>query len=154
MKHSKSSPLGLYTIGIAALFLAGFLLLVVFGAKNYQSTVNVQNGNMETRSVLSYLATTVRAYDAAGAISVEETQEGACLRIADGDTGYALRIYQRDGELLEDYAPADAALQPEEAQPIGPTRTLDIQRLDGGLLRIRTDEGQVLLHLRSEEGRS
>ena len=34
-KEDQKSPLGLYSIGIAALFLLGFFLLVVFGAQNY-----------------------------------------------------------------------------------------------------------------------
>ena len=46
MKKEHRSPIGLYTIGVAALFLAGFFLLVVFGAQSYRNTVAGQNGNM------------------------------------------------------------------------------------------------------------
>ena len=53
MKEDNRSPLGLYTIGIAALFLAGFFLLVVFGAQSYRNTVAGQNGNMRSRALLS-----------------------------------------------------------------------------------------------------
>ena len=45
MSREKSSPLGLYTIGIAALFLLGFLLLVVFGAGIYKDAVTGKDQN-------------------------------------------------------------------------------------------------------------
>ena len=149
MKREKTSPLGLYTIGIAALFLAGFFLLVVFGAQSYRNTVAVQNGNMHTRSLLSYLATTARAYDSHGAVTVEEGEDGPILRIADGDTGFALRIYRRDGFLLEDYAAADAPLNPADAQTIGATERFEVEELASGRLRVWTDAGQVLLTMRN-----
>ena len=42
MRHHNRSLLGMYTIGIAALFLVGFLLLVVFGAGSYRGTVDAR----------------------------------------------------------------------------------------------------------------
>ena len=120
VKKNNSSPLGLYTIGIAALFLAGFFLLVVFGAQSYRNTVAEQNGNMHTRALLSYLATTVKGYDSRGAVSVrEDPAAGKVLWLEDGDSGYAVRIYRRDGMLLEDYAADSLELRPEDAQTIG-----------------------------------
>ena len=144
MKHDKSSPLGLYTIGIAALFLAGFFLLVVFGAQSYRNTVAGQNDNMQTRALLSYLATTVKGYDSRGAVSVrEDPAVGKILQLEDGSSGYALRIYHQDGVLLEDYAADGEALRTDLFEPA---------LASDGLLRIRTDAGQVLLQLRTGDG--
>ncbi len=152
MREEKRSPLGLYTIGIAALFLAGFLLLVVFGAKSYQRTTDGQNKNMHSRALLSYLSTTIKAYDTSGAVSVQGTEEdGQVLWLRDGSSGYALRIYVRDGMLLEDYAAESAALRPEEAQRIGETEQFEILFLAEDSLQVTTDAGSVLLHLRSGE---
>ena len=152
MKKENGSPVGLYTIGIAALFLAGFFLLVVFGAQSYRSTVAGQNRNMHGRELLSYLSTTVKAYDAAEAVAIEEDAAlGQILTLADGSSGYALRIYCTDGFLLEDYAAADSALRPEEAQRIGETGIFEVEQLQERVLRISTDAGSVLLHLRSGE---
>ena len=150
MRKEHYSPIGLYTIGVAALFLAGFFLLVVFGAQSYRNTAAGQNGNMHNRALLSYLSTTVKAYDAADAISLTEDPEvGQVLVLADGKSGYAVRIYHRDGILLEDYAAADASLCPEEAQQIGETRRFEAEKLYGDVLKLKTDAGSVLLHLRS-----
>ena len=150
MKKERHFSLGFYTIGVAALFLAGFFLLVVFGAQSYRNTVKGQNGNMQSRALQSYLSTTVKAYDAADAVSLpEEPEVGQVLALADGSSGYALRIYRKDGMLLEDYASADAALNPEEAQRLGMTERFEAEKLPGNLLKLRTDAGSVLLHLRS-----
>lgn len=150
MKQRSGSPLGLYTIGIAALFLAGFLLLVVFGAQSYRNTVTDQDGNMRSRALLSYLSTTLHAYDGADAVSRADSDYGPVLVVADGGTGYALRIYRYEGHLVEDYARRDAELLPEEAQVIGDTERFDFLR-EGDLLTVTTDAGQVLYHIRGEE---
>ena len=150
MRKEQHSPVGFYTIGVAALFLAGFFLLVVFGAQSYRNTAAGQNGNMQSRALLSYLSTTVKAYDAAEAISLTEDPEvGRVMVLADGNSGYAVRIYHQDGILLEDYAAADTALRPEEAQQIGETRQFEAKMLPGNVLKLKTDAGSVLLHLRS-----
>ena len=133
MRKERHFSLGFYTIGVAALFLAGFFLLVVFGAQSYRNTVKGQNGNMQSRALQSYLSTTVKAYDAADAVSLtEEPEVGQVLALAD-----------------EDYASAAAALNPEEAQRLGMTERFEAEKLPGNLLKLRTDAGSVLLHLRS-----
>ena len=154
MKTSRSSPLGLYVIGIAALFLAGFLMLVIFGAQTYRNTVSVQNDNNETRATLSYISATVRAYDTAGAVEIKQERladgsETQVLALADGNTGYAVRIYTSGGNLMEEYARTDAALTPSASNIIGATQTFEAEK-EGSILRVRTDEGSVFLHLRVE----
>ena len=139
---------GLFTIGIAALFLVGFLLLVVFGARTYRGTVESRSRNGEIRAQLSYFSAIVKAGDRSGAVYVRESAYGPSL-VVEEPSGYALRVYCKDGQLLEDYAKADADLRPEGAQVIGRTERFEVE-LEGGLLTVSTDEGQVLLHLRSE----
>lgn len=152
MKKETGSSVGLTTIGIAALFLAGFFMLVVFGAQSYRNTVSVQNDNMESRALLQSLSTAVKTCDAQGAISVtNDAGFGQVLNLLDGDTGYALRFYRFEGALLQEYAPADAPLSPESALQLGKTERFELS-LKGNLLRIGTNAGNVLLHLRSGEG--
>lgn len=152
VNKTEKSPLGYYTLGIAALFLAGFLLLVIFGAQSFRDTVAGQNDNTRTRTILSYLATCVRSNDTVESISVRESPESPVLVVRDSSTGYALRIYLHDGQLLEDFARSDDELAPESAAVIGETGLFSVQELSGGVLAVDTDEGRVLLHLRSGEG--
>ena len=148
MKQSKTPSAGLFTIGIAALFLLGFLLLVIFGAQTSRNTVNSQYGNNDTRAVLSYLSAVVKANDVNGAVSVEET-DGMQVLVLEDSSGYAMRIYCRDGYLLEDYAPMGSPLDPENAQQIAPNQVFEVSMIADFTWRIVTDEGENILHLRS-----
>lgn len=145
----------LYMLEIAVLFLAGFLLLVIFGAQSYRSAVSVQDGNMHKRTLTSYFYTVVRDYDTRGAVSVEDSAYGPVLVIADGDSGYALRLYRMETEkgsqLMEDFALLGEPLLPESAQVIGQTEVFSIEDRGDGLLTVRTDAGSILLHVRSAE---
>jgi hypothetical protein len=147
-RHTHTAGTGLFAIGIAALFLAGFLLLVVFGAKTYRGTVERQRENGQLRAQLSYFSTIVKAGDAAGAVEVQQSAYGPVFVVTD-EVGYALRVYRWEGKLVEDYAAAGTELRPESANVIGETATFTVEE-DGGLLRIRTDEGQAVLRLRSK----
>lgn len=136
-----------FTIGTVALFLVGFLLLVIFGARIYRDTVESQSANMDTRAQLSYLVTTLRTNDTRGAVTVED----GVLVVRDGSSGYAFRIYLHDGQLVEDFAETDAPLDPAAGQVIGKTDTFVVEK-DGPRLCVKTDAGQVRLYLRAEGG--
>lgn len=149
MKNS-SRPQGFFTLGIAGLFLAGFFLLVTFGASTYRDAVDGQAENNRTRALLSYLRTCVKANDCAGAVRFYEDDGGPVLVIEDEGSGYALRIYQRDGKLVEDYAPVDSALQPQGAEVMGETEVFRIEQNEE-LIFVTTDEGKLAIRLRSWE---
>ncbi len=149
MKSAKGPSIGLFTIGIAALFLIGFLLLVIFGAQTYRNTVGSQNRNNEARATLSYLSAVAKAGDVSGSVSVREIPEGQMLVIRDG-SGYAQRIYCKDGMLLEDYGPKDREISDKHAQLIGKTDRFEIEERENGVLVVTTDAGESILYFRSE----
>ena len=150
MKRSSGSLLGLYTIGVAALFLAGFFLLVVFGAQSYRNIVNTQTGNNQNRELLGYFKTCISANDSQGSVYISDSEYGPVLEIPDGNTGYGIRIYQTEGELKETYASLEAPLFPKQDTTIGQTGIFEPEFPEEGLLRITTDAGSILIHLRSE----
>lgn len=151
MKGRGGSPLGLYTMGIAALFLAVFLALVMFGAQTFRDVAASQEENNNTRALLSYLSTCVKGNDSSGHISVLESEYGPLLMLG-SESGYALYIYQYNGQLLEEYRAAGNPLNPENANILGGTSTFLVETPALNTLRITTDEGNVLLYLRSGEG--
>ena len=149
MREKHTSGLGLAMIGIAAIFLAGFFLLVVFGAQSYRGTVSGRGENMDTRALAAYLPTVVRGSDRAGAITPREDPVlGDVLVIADGESGYATHLYRFEGMLMEDYARIGAALSPERAQRIAATARFEVELTDK-LIVVETDAGRVLIHPRS-----
>ena len=190
MRHHNRSLLGMYTIGIAALFLVGFLLLVVFGAGSYRGTVDAREQHSQQRALLSYIATSVQqtelghvhveslsapagnsgtaATDAAGTtgntdnteadldndgVNAEDqhagsgTAAGQMLVLDDGDTGFVTRIYLADGQLIEEYRNASTKPDPTQGRVIGNTSTFAIDAVADDLLRVTTDEGQVLVYI-------
>ena len=191
MRHNNRSLLGLYTIGIAALFLVGFLLLVVFGAGSYRGTVDAREQHSQQRALLSYIATSVQqtelgrvhveslgapadgsgaatTADAAGTtgntdnteadldndgVNAEDTHAGSgtaagqMLVLDDGDTGFVTRIYLADGQLIEEYRNASTKPDPTQGRVIGNTSTFAIDAVADDLLRVTTDEGQVLVYI-------
>lgn len=151
MRRKGGSLLGMYTLGIAALFLAGFLLLVIFGARTYRDAAAGQADNNDARALLSYVSTCVKSGDSAGGVSIRESDNGPVLVVADG-SGYALHIYWYEGYLREEYTAVDAALVPEDASILGPTEGFTAEFLEPDTLLVSTDAGQALLHLRSGEG--
>lgn len=126
----------------------GFLMLVTIGAGTYRDIAQGQTRNNENRALLSYFSTCARSNDREGAVTVS-WEEGPVLVIADGDSGFGLRIYQRDGYLLEDYGRMDAALNPDIAQIIGETQEFRVEEQAEGTFVVITDAGRVLFHLRS-----
>lgn len=152
MKHEGRNPMGIYTIAIVGLFLAGFFLLVVFGAQSYRGIVGTQDYNRDSRAVLSYISTSVKDNDTAGAVKLMDSEEGKVLVISDGDSGYALRIYAHDGKVMEDFGREDSGLDLDNAQVIGETGTFVLDMPEKDVLVAETDEGRVFIKLRSGEG--
>ena len=152
MKQSQKNPILLLSVGVAALFLLGFLLLVTFGARSYREVVESQYGNMDERALSAYIATSVKANDSRGALRAEDSEYGQVLVVTDVGSGWALRYYRYEGQLLEDYARDGTPLAPKEAQRIGPTERFSVECGDNGLVTVVTDAGRTLLHSRSAEG--
>lgn len=134
------------------MFLAGFFLTVVFGAQTYREIAEGQSRNNEARALLSYISTCVRMNDTPGAVRVSREEGEPVLVIADGQSGYAIRIYRYGDSLVEDYGEADGALYPDMAQVIGETEEFRIEELENGAYAVVTDAGRVLFGLRSEKG--
>ena len=151
-KEDQKSPLGLYSIGIAALFLLGFFLLVVFGAQNYRNAVAAQHANNDSRVLLYYVSTCIKGSDQTGCVRIREEDGNTVLVISDEESGYASRLYLSHGHLVEDYAETGAALDPENAQIIGQTSVFTVEELTEGLLAVTTDAGRSLIRLRSQGG--
>lgn len=142
---------GFYTMAIAGVFLAVFFLTVVFGARVYGDIAEGQSGNNEKRALLSYISTCVKMNDTPGAVSIAQAQGEPMLVIADGQSGYALRIYRCGDSLVEDYGEADGELYPDMAQVIGKTEKFEIEELGDEVYAVVTDAGRVVFGLRSRQ---
>ena len=139
----KNKGLGdiLSTATIAVMFIV-ILLLVMFSASAYRSATEVQSENNSKRALLAYVTASIR--DSSGKIRII-SQDG-CEGLALKTSGYERRIYMKDGELLEEYAAAAAALAPGEALVIGETDKFEISVVAPGLIQVETDCGVSYAH--------
>ena len=144
--REKTSPLGYYTIGIAALFMVGFLLLIIFSSHVYRDTVTAQEGNSQTRALRSYLVTCTQTA-ASEDIILKEGAEGTRLLIRDAGTAYGQQIFLHDGMLMESYGRLDAEEDPASAEPIARTEVFEVEPLSEDVYAVTTDAGRTILHL-------
>ena len=135
----------LSALTIAVLFLV-IMLLVVFAAKSYERGADVQYENDSQRILCAYVATAVKNHTD-GEVSPTEFNGDPGLIIEDGTTGFAHKIYLHEGSLVEEYSRTEAPVNPETANKIGETNTLDIIYIADGLLEIKTDKGASYVHV-------
>ena len=145
-KRSKIFGDVLTVIVMAVLFLV-ILLLVVFSAVSYQRSVEIHDTNNNTRAVLSYVITAVKASESSE-IEITEKDGTQVLALQDADTGFEQQIYFMDGKVLESYGRADAPLSPDDALVIGEAEQFEMEYLTEDLLEIRTDLGNSYVHIR------
>ena len=117
---------------------AVILCLVVFAARGYQHSVEIQDASGNTRAVLSYVVNSVRDSGSSD-VSVKDISGTQCLVI--GGEGYEQRFYLDGGRLLEEYTEPDAGINPDVALEIGKTDLLEFVLAEDGILTIRTDSG-------------
>ena len=136
----------LSALTIAVLFLV-ILLLVVFTARSYQHGVDSQYENDTQRIVCAYVATAVKDHDG-GEVTPMDFDGHPGISIADGDTGFAHKIYLADGQLLEEYSRSKMPVNPQTASKIGETSLFEIQYISENLLEIKTDKGASYVNVR------
>ena len=122
---------------ITVLF-AVILCLVVFSARGYQHSAEIQDSSGNTRAVLSYVVNSVRDSGSSD-VEVKEISGMQCLVIS--GEGYEQRFYLSDGKLMEEYTEPEAGNNPDVALEIGETDSLEFVLDENGILTIRTDSG-------------
>jgi len=132
---------------ITVLFLV-ILTLVVFSALTYQRSVDIQDGNNNTRAVLSYVTTAVKASEGSW-VSLEDRDGVQVLVINDGSTGYEQQIFWLDGQVMENYAKEGSAPAADGAVLIGTAESFEMKLIKKDLLMIRTDLGTSYVHIKA-----
>ena len=135
-----------YGFGSAAVLLvvcAVLSLLLCAGAYKNVSESGKNSDNL--RGTLSYVATQVKSHDKAGCVKIH--QGVLVLKESDGENEYELRIYAEGGKLLEEYAPAGAEKNPENAETIAEAESFSVKFIKSGLLLIRADSEEALIYL-------
>ena len=128
---------------MTAVFMVGFLLLVIFGTGIYRNITNTREEANLSRTLSSYLHTASKMNEAGIEIDTIEGQK--VLVIADGDTGFGNRIYLNEGYLVEDYGMLGDELHRSSALKIAETSIFELEEISDTLIRATTDDGDVFL---------
>ena len=151
-RTSGEATKGIAPIILFALFVILLLLALVSGLRSYASEVASSDESKATRLSVGFLTNTVRSFDSSGFICTGDGPEGEALVLAEHTPAgvFETRIYAYQGNLLQEYALADAAYSPESATVLFPTDEFNFS-VDGDLLTIQTQAGTANVALRSAD---
>ena len=138
---------------LLGLFFVALLLSLMAGVAIYQGISREQASANSQRESLALIANVVRAGDASAGVAQGRGPEGPALvlreRAASGD--YETRLYEYQGAIVQEYAPASNAYCPDKAAKVADSRTFGFT-LDNGLLTVTCDQGSTEVALRSMQG--
>ena len=142
-----------FSILLFSVFVLVDLLALVVGASSYGSLTRMQATNDARIMTLGPITSVVRANDGAGAVSAGEGPEGKSLVLtsSDAEGTYEIRIYLYEGNIVEEYALADAPYAPQKATVLAQSSTFDFS-YEGGILTVVTESGTAKTALRSQQG--
>lgn len=152
MHRSSGRATPVFSLALFVLMLGCILWLTALGAGLYGSLEASRAANEQTRAALGSLVARARSGDAAGAVRLDSGPEGDMLVLTEQESGYEFRIYLADGWLMEQFCAADAATEPEAAQPLAPAQEFTAQWASPALLRLTVDGNTADAALRSAGG--
>ena len=133
--------------------MAVFFVALAAGVSIYRSVATIQSSANDMRLESGLLANSVHVADAANAIEVGAGPEGDALVLVERlESGtYETRIYQYQGNIVQEYAIAGRDYSPDRAQVLASSTTFEFSYEDN-LLTVKTDQGSFDVALRSKQG--
>lgn len=144
-----------FTVALFALLAVALLLAILAGTGVYRALRAADEAASDNRLSSALIANAVHATDAAGSVSIGTGPQGASLVLTERlESGtYETRFYLYNGSIMQEYALADEAYDPEGALMVVQSHTFDVAYdARAGLLTITTDQGTTNVALRSEGG--
>lgn len=137
----------LFTLALFCVFTTSALVVVVIGAKVYQSTTSSMEQNYSERTALTYLAEKIRQNDTSQNIGIGEFQGAPALLIKQqsGENSYTTYLYEYQNELKELYCKDGSEVSLGDGETIMDLYDFSVTAVNGQLYRIETTaaDGQV-----------
>ncbi|MCR5467378.1 MAG: DUF4860 domain-containing protein [Lachnospiraceae bacterium] len=126
-----------FILAAIAVFALGSLLVAVFGARQYQVTVNAMDHNHDVRTCSSYIREKIRQAGTDCSATIIESEGTTVLSLSSeiGDTKYNNYIYSKDGELYEILLPESSDFSLGMGQKILDIGSITFESVDGKLLK-------------------
>jgi hypothetical protein len=143
-----------FSLLIFSTFAISVLVTLMLGASFYQRVNAMTRDGYNERTSLSYIWSKVKNSDNIDMISVNNFNGIPALFLYEvyGDTTYVTRIYSYDGWIHELFSDIDLDMIPENGTPIIKAGVLEFEQFDGGLIRVSTDIGSMIIQPRSNTG--
>lgn len=137
-----------FVVALLTLFAATASLLILIGARQYQTTTDQMNRNYEIRTAASYLTEKVRQYDTDAGIAVVSFGDGQALALNDriNNKLYTTYIYYYDGSLCELYVSENAVFTPGAGQPLIALGGFDAAYIRSGLIHVTFTDTEGTAH--------
>lgn len=128
----------LFVLVLFGLFTLSAIILIIFGANIYQTTVNNMDSNYHSRTSLSYITEKFRQADQNAEISIGSIQNIPALTFGEtiNDVAYTTYIYEYDDKLYELFARKDLEMYPDGGQPIIDISSFSLEQTDSNLFHI------------------
>lgn len=133
--HSWDVVLTMVLFGV---FAGSVLLVLMLGAKSYQSVSASMKESYEERTCLQYIATKMGHYSGENAVSVVEFGDGSALALREDIEGcaYVTYLYLYDGYAMELFCEEDLNLAPDAGFYIMEVGDLAFAQVTDALVRL------------------
>lgn len=137
MERSKHTIDKAFLLAALAVFALGSLLVAVFGARQYQHTVDAMDHNHNMRTCSSYIREKIRQAGTNTTATIIEDEGITVLSLSSeiGGTTYNNYIYAKDGKLLEILLPSSSEFSVGMGQDILDIESLTFESVDEDILK-------------------
>lgn len=145
------APANVFAMLLFAVLAIALFLALVGGTTAYQRISDDDQAARDMRRGTSLIANTVRAVDAADAVTVGEGPEGRALVLVEHlDSGtFETRLYLHDGWVVEEYTLAGAPYDPDGAARVVESEAFSFE-VQPTAVRVACDEGETVVALRAD----
>lgn len=125
----------LFALVLFGLFAVSTIILIIFGANIYQTTVDHMHSNYDTRTSVSYLTEKFRQADQYNGISIGCIQDVPALTLSEtiNEETYVTYIYAYEGKLYELFARENLDMYPDGGQAILNISSFSVEQLKPNL---------------------
>ena len=140
-----------FVLMIFCIFAVSVLLVLMLSGSTYQNIIETSRDGQNERIALSYIRTKVRNTDTANSVNVSDFNGLPALSLEEvfWDTTFVTYIYLYDGWVHELFHERGQNFLPRDGVPVIRADSLSFEEVEGGLIRVATDVGSLLLYPRS-----
>ena len=126
----------LFVLSLFCVFAVSAVVVILFGANIYRSTVSHMDENYTQRTSIAYITEKIRQSDEKGALELRTENNTQILMLTSviNDIPYATSLYEYNGWLYELFARTDIELPLDAGQPVMEVSSLDFKEISPSLL--------------------